>query len=59
MNVARIHADTLNILYMYIVYTKTEGNIIKKNKKFKKKLHMFVYLLFLKNYSIVYFHTFL
>lgn len=34
MNVARIHADTLNILYMYIVYTKTEGNIIKKNKKF-------------------------
>lgn len=38
-----ILCDTLNILYMYIGYTKTEGNIIKNNNF---KCLFIVYLLY-------------
>lgn len=44
-----ILCDTLNILYMYIGYTKTEGNIIKNNNF---KCLFIVYLLYFFKYII-------
>lgn len=49
-----ILCDTLNILYMYIVYTKNEGNMIKNNNF----ICLFIYcVLFFLNISLLYFHN--
>lgn len=49
-----ILCDTLNILYMYIAYTKNEGNIIKNNNF----ICLFIYcVLFFLNISLLYFHN--